>query len=177
MKNKVFKFSQIMIMICVISCILLSSVLAVNVWSRYFSQAEGDDGGRVAAWAFDVQDKNGKFELDLSAVNYPGTKKEYTFTVTNNKNGVSEVAQLVSVDVILSGELPLKITLTDADGTKFIETSEKSTHHAEIVSFAAGVVGSKDLKLTVEWPQTENDAAYASKTAKVTVSLTAEQIN
>ncbi len=154
----------------------LLSCFAIGVTTaRYYGQTAGEDTVSVAKFAFDVADDNGAFVLDLSNIKYPGTSTKYVFTVTNSKNGVSEVGQTVSAKLSLDGDLPLKITLKNAT-TELIVLDFVGSKEGEILSFKAGEVASQSLTLLVEWPPERNDVEYAGKSGKVSIALTAEQI-
>ncbi len=176
MKNKIFSFSQLVTYVCIIVCILLSAVLVTDVWGRFFTQAEGEDGARVASYVVAVNVENGANEsvtLDLNGLSPSNPEKIFTLIVTNTKNGkTSEVAQKYTISVEVTGASPLTCALASDDVTVSGNTASGSfsvTPQADTFT------------LTVNWVEANTvqgaDAEICDDISLLTVTVQAEQID
>ncbi len=121
MKRNVAKITKVITVALWVSCVLLSCMLFSGVWGRYFSQADGSDGGRVAKFdvsaAFTGSIADFTLSEDAKTVSYP-------FSVTSN----SEVA--VSYDVVLTLPSTLPSGISFSIGSATLTVSVANSYSA-----------------------------------------------
>ena len=166
--------------------VLISSYLAAGMLAKYTSGDGGAQIARVAKFAFSVSDTDASHQIiDLSSIQKPGDSKTYDFSVSSG----SEVAVSYDITLALSGNMPLTCTVTknesggsstnvlsavmpgDGNGTS------QTKHDAGV--FPAASTTSDSYVLTVDWPSTENDIAFASagSAAEVKLIVTGVQVD
>ncbi len=166
MKIRMYKIMQtVCIVVLLLYVALISIDVATGFYARYRTESTAQDTAGVAAWVFDVNDKNNTKVVDLQTVNYPGASDTYEFTVTNTRGEVTgEVAVDYTIQFETYGSLPLEYKLNNGDfGTSIPEQTG---------SFAAGGKQEQTYILTVTWPAEKNDLAYASDSAVASLSIT-----
>ncbi len=181
MKNKINTASWTLRIAAVLTClVILTANLLSGIMARYTVGDNGGDGGRVAGFAFSVNN-SGKttFDFDLSEVNYPGAYKDFTFTVSNKQGStVSEVSELVTANIKTDGGIPLVITLAvNSDTHTFTVDEPQELFSAEIAAFPGAVEQEQSFTLRVEWPGSASDIALMNEPMEVILSMTAEQID
>lgn len=149
-------------------------ILSIS-YARYTEQAGGSGVAAIAAWGAEST-----FSIDVEDL-VPGTSIEYTFMVTNKKDGrVSQVAQEYSIKVETMGNLPLTLKLspdTAADDNTGRVISEAS---GESLDLAGGTLphtteASHQYTLKISWPAETADVTYADEIDLVTVTVKADQ--
>ena len=157
--------------------VLMSSCLVAGMLAKHVSGDSEADSSRVAKFAFSVSDKDTSQIIDLSGIQKPGDLKTYNFSVSSG----SEVSVSYDITLAINGNMPLTCTVTKA-GSGGSSTSVLSavmpgdgngtseTKH-EAGSFPPSSSASDDYSLTVEWPSTENDIAFASAGSAAEVKL------
>lgn len=147
----------LVILLCLV---LMSFWLMCNMYAKYTSQASGSDSARVAK--FNVTEA-GEATQQIKVDAWPGFKKEYQVSVTNN----SEVAIDYTMDIKNKYEnLPLKFQMLDENGTEI--TPKK----AEIL---AQDQTQHTYTLRISWPEDKKDPDYAGKADVIEVTLNAVQ--
>jgi hypothetical protein len=164
---------------------LFSSWVLSGLLARYVTSAADGDSASVAAFVFDMKDSAQTQSFDLSGITKPGDSASYTFTVSQ-KNGqaVSEVAMDYRFALALNGSMPLKCSIKKAEsGTAELLTAAITDSTAAQPVTASTIQAQKftdeteTYTLTATWPDTANDAKYASRSAsaEVILTVTAEQ--
>ncbi len=188
MRHSVRMEKGILYTAAVLLCLVLASFwLMSNILARYTANGAGTDSARVAAYVFDLNDKETGKTLDLSKIRIPGDSAEYEFSVTNQSAGkVSEVAQQYKIQLTVDGDVPLQCAITKANDTdgdsvctanNIVKGTDKRT--SDTVTIAAAEAYTQAYKLTVQWPEDYNDETYAKTggTSTVTLTVQAEQID
>lgn len=149
---------------------LLTLNLTCKLYARYTTQTENNDAARVAAFVLDVTCEDG-FAIDLSDISKPGDKAEYSFTVTNKSgSAISEVAECYELIAQLTGNLPLQVSILDAEENVLADTDETGvTEAAPVVSsspyggesvsattLSASVESAHTYVVSVVWPADRN---------------------
>lgn len=177
------------ILLVLLTFTMLSFWMLGNLYARYVTEADGEDGARVAAYVFQLEDGSSSQILNLEQVKKPGDTQEYTFSVTNKKkNMISEVAQSYTIQLEVEGSMPLICEIVEqseaeteagtsvckAEHTKNVVNSSSSS----VIRIPAAEEYTKAYKMTVTWPETYNDETYASAsgTSVVTLTVDAQQL-
>lgn len=167
----------------VLLCLVLASFwLMSNIYAKYATEASGSDEARVALWGNSQSIALSPDNSRLPQV--PGETCTYTLIVSNkNENGkISEVTQKYGIEVVTSGNLPLKYTISEKGtqiGQEFQETAQTNTwkiSEANMV-FQAGVEDSHTYTLTVTWPEGKNSASLAGIPDSIQINICAEQVD
>lgn len=169
----------------ILLCLVLASFwLMCNIYARYTSQASGSDSARVALFGHDESVVLESGTDGMSGLK-PGDSRIYTLTVSNTKNqAISEVTIDYTLEIVTTGNLPLKYTVykkngsqTDTEVGTFEETSAtmKKTFRTEDMHFEAGVQGSVEYTVLVEWQADKKSASYAGMPDDITVNINVEQ--
>lgn len=132
--------------------VLLSTGIVSGRYARYVSSASGEDGARVAK--FDVTVSDNAFSSFFTVNIRPGDSIKKTVKVTNNSEVV--VAMDFSVENVYKN-LPLEI-LNQLGG-----------------EIAPGET--KDIPLTIFWPEDKADDSYCGKVDLLKISLTVVQVD
>lgn len=155
-------------------------------YARYSAQAGGEGTVAVAAWGTDAVIQ--PLSIDVSGLT-PGSKKEYTFQVTNTKDGkTSQVAQEYTFIVETTENLPLVFNLsagtsnpagvgtTIATENSLAFTNGKAELSGGMLPHTESVT--HEYTLSVSWPDEENSklADYADEIDMVTLTVKADQI-
>ncbi len=189
-KNKLFIAGLVTVFVALVSLTLVSST-----WAKYTSTATGSDQARVAKWAWqfngtdidlasaksvtfnlfnnvadtsdadETDDENVKNGNGDEVIIAPGTKGEFSFSVTN----ASEVTGLydISFTCTNAGNVPLEFSL---DGTNWKSDITQLDFTAETV--AAGNT-STAAKLYWRWDFDGDDTQLGIKASLDTVTVTA----
>lgn len=163
-----------------LSLTLLSTWLLSSMYARYTTQASGEDSARVAVFGENVSIV---LNDNITETMVPGMNISYTLKVSNAQNGkTSEVAQNYKIEVVTSGNLPLKYTLTGTSGDEeeigeFTESSSEKTHAFidNNMQFAAGKSEEHQYTLNVVWPENANSASLAGIPDFIRVNINVEQ--
>lgn len=173
----------------IIGYLLLLTIASLGVlsatYARYVSQVSGAATATVAAWGSDAVLE--PLNIDISGLT-PGKSEEYTFQVTNQKDGnVSQVAQEYSFLLETTGNLPLAFTLTSegtisaGEGSPVSGTTGGGLSMNSGQELTGGILPHTNkvvhtYKLTVSWPESSNQSDYADEIDLVTLTVKAEQI-
>ena len=171
----------------ILLCLVLASFwLMCNIYAKYTSQASGNDSARVALFGHDESVVLSSGTDGMSGLK-PGDSRTYTLTVSNTKNqATSEVTVDYSLEIVTTGNLPLKYTvykkndsLTGTEIGSFEETSAKMEEifRTDDMHFEAGVKGSAEYTVQLEWPAEKNSASYAGMPDDITVNINVEQVD
>ncbi len=173
-----------------IACVLLISVLLTTLmlcrlYARYMQGGSLNAGARTASCVFQANDKADSRFLNLSNIQKPGDIQTYTFHVTNsNGRTVSETAISYDFAVELTGNMPIKCTISDQNNNKVLETGvlESSPVKAQVLNagaLAPSLESDDTYTITVEWPEAVNDASFASRNAvaEAMLTVTAQQVD
>ncbi len=165
------------ILIAVVLLTALLSCVALGVTgAKFHTNILGKGQVPTAVFAFDVADASGNFNLDISSLTKPNTKVEYSFSVSNKQSAVSQVAQVVTLKIDTTGELPFVITVKEGESTLLtLDMTSQSTATQQIANFVANTEQSKTFTVVVEWPSDRASLEYGGKTAQVFLEVTAEQ--
>ena len=156
--------------------VLITTAATSGLYARFIVTGQGSDSAKTAQFVFHLQAEGASYgkSVSLEEIRYPGDTAEYFFAVSNTEGGViCEVAQDYTVEVRLSGNMPLEITLERLDGSA---NGGNSANHASTVSlggdFNAASEQTDHYKLTVTWPKEQNDSSYANGLAFSQINLT-----
>lgn len=155
-----------------IVCTLIFGV----TYARYSTEVTGSASARTAAVALDSS-------LDLTDKlegMQPGENKEISFTVSNQKDEVtSEVAQGYTITLLTTGNLPLTfeiVAVSSNNGQNYGLTQEEGKYIWSGGILPAGIKTEHTYKLSVIWPENENDPKYMSEIDAVSLRIDAQQI-
>lgn len=158
--------------------LLISLYLSSGYLARYVTSANNSASSRTAKFSFNINN-NSSLELDLSAVNAPGTSHSYSFDVVSSST--NEVARGYLVKVKTTNNLPLNITLADDSSTLASTTATKGTGISyELTTsgtVAAGTALSKRYTITVSWPANETSSDYAGVIGVISLEVSGTQID
>lgn len=155
--------------VCLLFFVMLTSYFTSGLYARYTNASFGNDGASVAAFVFNVEDKNGTHYLDLKNIKKPGDKAVYVFEVSNKNGGaISEVEQKYTVTITASGNMPITCELKNGETSVSAATGGSCNITG---SFVPGSEQTATFTLTVEWPSNKNEASYANGAAFATVKL------
>ncbi len=168
--------------VALLCLVFLTLGISTGILGRYTTGDNDGDSARVAHFAFTARGSGSEsFTLDLSDIKHPGTSSEYRFTVSNAREAiVSEVSQKISAGINATGELPLLITLRDAESDTVlisIDTESLRTANAELISFSPRSAEVHEYIIRIEWSAEDSDASLMDKKTEITLSVTAEQTN
>ncbi len=152
--------------------VMFSFNLTSGLYARYATEDMASDRARVAKFVFDVK-KSGTSEfIDISNIQKPGDNAVYDFIVSNGTmENCCEVEQNYTVSVTIQGSMPLSYT---------IQKNEESAVSADVSdTLPAGEPHFDTYRLTIEWPNEENDAVFANGTAvgEVILTITSVQVD
>ncbi len=175
MKNKTSKIFSAVYFACIISCILLSALLVSEVWARYFSEASGNDGARVAKFEVQLKPAESQEDMKFDGSTHNGDAQEliYNFSVISN----SEVTVDYSITVEFANPLPANMSV-QIDGQAVQDGDDSKT----AFSFEGGTIALNEtqrdhqLKITVIYKNNENVIEKDFDTS-VKVIVHAEQVD
>ena len=156
--------------------VLITTAATAGLYARFIVAGQGSDSAAVAQFVFHLQAEGASIgkSISLEEIRYPGDTTEYCFAVSNAEGGsVCEVAQDYTVEVRLGGNMPLAITLERLDGSA---NGVGSVNHSSTVSLGGSFDAASEqidhYKLTVKWPEDQNDPSYANGLALSQINLT-----
>lgn len=166
--------------------VMMSSCLVAGMLAKYTTSDSGSETARVAKFAFSVSDTDASHQIiDLSEIQKPGDSKTYDFSVSSK----SEVAVSYDITLMLNGNMPLTCTVTknESGGSStnvLSATMPDSGDGTSQTKTGAGTLpsswtGSDSFTLTVVWPSSKNNIAYASagSAAEVKLIVTGKQVD
>lgn len=170
---------------------LLSMYLVSNMYARYTTEVSSEDGARVAAYVFRLEDASDSQVVNLKNIKKPGDTQEYKFSVTNKRdNVISEVAQSYTIKLEVEGSMPIVCEIKEQGDTeqksdsticKAGNTNEINTNSgsSDAIKLLAAEEYTKSYTLTAVWPDTYKDEKYASAsgTSVVTLTVDAQQLD
>lgn len=167
--------------VCLLVAVLATACVIGGTLARYTSSAESSDSARVAVFGHsELIDISQDWVSGLK----PGVSRTYALTVANSSGGkVSEVAQLYTIALETSGNLPLQFTLSSADGNTAIGSFTESalatgcTFASDSMGFDASVKGEHRYKLTVTWPAEQDSSALAGVPDFIQIDVNVEQVD
>ena len=151
--------------------VIVSALISTTTLSRYITTVSGSGTAQIAS-----VEMNSSLEIDISGLS-PGTSKAVTFTVTNSEGGtVSEVAQIYTISIEATGNLPLTFSLNTADASA--DGHALTSAGADI--WTGGALGhttqtQHTYTLTIEWESEDNDPKYADEIDAVNLIISAQQ--
>ena len=158
--------------------VLITTAATAGLYARFIVTGQGSDSAAVAQFVFHLQAEGASYgkSVSLEEIRYPGDTTEYYFAVSNTEGGmICEVAQNYTVEVRLSGNMPLEITLERLSGST---NGVDSVYHSSAGTaslggdFNAASEQNDHYKLTVTWPKEQNDSSYANGLAFSQINLT-----
>lgn len=169
MQNKAKRVSWILrILAFAILFATLFVLLSSDFWAKYISSDEEAKGARTAKFSIDADFRG--FEQSFPLQLEPGSSQELLFTVTNN----SEVDVRILAVAELEGNLPLTLTVTEADPTVSDEGGPQEfpmEWEDELKSNGQSLT----YKLTVSWKKEAAQYEYAGGVGAIGLSVHAEQ--
>ncbi len=169
MKKRALKITNGIFFAFIVSCILVSSILFSEAWGRYFTRADGGDGGRVAGFYVSSALKEDDGEIQsFSVLLKPSESSQYTVLVTND----SEVAVRCTLEAInQTNNLPLSFTLEKAGG------GLTQTDAPLVEEYGAGTNATYTYQLTVTWSAAQDAFTYQGMVDHVVVRVRCEQMD
>ena len=140
--------------------------------SRYMGQLKGEVEDIVAIPVISME--NPTFTYTNKKM-LPGDVDESDFFVSNydKDNKTNEVLMKYYFKVTLDSEIPVKVTLTDADGTELKLLDDKRTEEYKLPY--DNMMKTK-YHIKIEWDKEDNSYEYADKDIMLTIDLTATQV-
>ena len=167
----------------VIICVAVLCLASIEMaWAKYILQSHGNDSASVARFSPSLISEN---NIDISDIKKPGdVSTEKTFKVQNFcGDSVSEVPMKYTISLTTTGNLPLCVTLLDADGN-FLEVwdcngtnGQQEYKYESLTVFSPGTTQSHAYQLKAEWSNTQNDSKFSGMTDAVYVSVKWEQVD
>lgn len=174
------EFLRMAIFVCLAALYLTSVGLAS---SKFVSEASAADGATVAQFSPSFNVEN----IDVSGIQKPGDQTDnIRFTVQNyTDDKTSEVTIKYKIVVKTTGNLPLKFSILNSEGTSVIAVwncngtiGEQMYEYAnDTFVFSPGVNETHSYTLKVEWPREKNGAQFAGLTDAVYLSVVWEQVD
>lgn len=165
-----------------LACLTLITVYMLSgAYSKFYTSASGGDGARVASFSPDFTSAQ---VLDVENAT-PGYSAEMNFFVQNfSGEKMPEVAMKYKIILKTTGNIPLKFTVSNIDGTipqDFVcdGTSGKQEYVYSNDSFVFGTSAqeTQTYKLKAEWQAGKNDARFSGMTDAVYLEAEFEQID
>ena len=162
--------------------VLLTTGVVSGRYARYVTTVSDSDSARVAAFVFDVTEKELGWQLNLDSLKKPGDHQSFAFTVTNATEAgrISEVSIGYTITAKAEGSIPVTITIKEAEEQKLVfDCTGNAAGSFEGVAFEAAVAAEHNYILTVEWPEEKNGIEYAegNRALVLTISVKGEQID
>ena len=174
------KFLRMAIFVC-LTALYLTSVGFAS--SKFVSEASAADGATVAQFSPSFNVEN----IDVSGIQKPGDQTgNLPFTVQNSTDDkTSEVTIKYKIVVKTTGNLPLKFSILNSEGTSVVAvwdcygtSGEQMYEYAnDAFVFSPGVNEPHSYTLKVEWPGENNEARFAGLTDAVYLSVVWEQVD
>ena len=171
-----------------LGAVLLTSHAVGGALARYTASGASSDSARVALFG---HNESVTFQTWNDSIK-PGSTQTVYLTVSNaSQNGsVSEVAQSYELELVTSGNLPIKYTLEKIDGSGkaditnvggFTESSSKTSETIAAtdgsMTFSPGSKREDTYKITAEWPADQNKPDYANIPDFLQVNINVKQID
>ena len=166
-------------LVVLLGAVLLTSHAVSGVMARYTTAGASHDEARVALFGHNESIDFGTWSSTLK----PGSSGEVTLTVSNKRNGkVSEVAQSYGIQVVTSGNLPLRYTLKDVSGNTvgtFDEgtSATSQTFSTSDMTFEPATAGEHTYTLVYSWPGGQNGSKLADIPDFLQVNVNVTQID
>lgn len=166
--------------VCYLFCLsfICTAVFGVT-YARYTKSVNGSASADIAAVAMNGVITSGQ-NIDVGGMQ-PGDSRNVRFQVINFSDGiVSETAQIYTVTVKTSGNLPFIFSLNAEGGTAAFAGNLKTDANgvwktATPGELPAAAETSHTYILTVSWPKEQKAPEYADEIDVVTLIIDAEQ--
>lgn len=172
-----------------LGAVLVTSHAVSGAMAKYTTAATSSDEARVALFGHDEAiNFGGTWPGSTGFV--PGASSSVGLYISNFKDDeVSEVTQTYEIQVVTSGNLPLRYELHKKDGDgkvdttvidSFTESSSTTSHTFKITgstTFEAGVRSEAKYQILAIWDAAQNSASYSGRPDFAQVNINVKQID
>ncbi len=172
MKRRILKLANGVCIICIISCILLSSYLASDVWARYFTVVSGSGSVSVAKW--DVATSVAEGQSTAFSLSNGSESATYSFAVTSRGEVALEYDVVLIFPEALTDPACISFIMQDMDGNSVTASTEdgKVYTFSNIGTFTANG-GMNNHTLTIR----ANNFIYRINQSEIVVKIVARQVH
>ena len=163
-----------MIAVCILLIAAVATLSVGITLAKMVSTAHGSDSAQAAAFIVEANGGSGQtLTIDCAATS---TTAEYSFTVTNTKDGkTAEVSMEYDVIVTLPEALPAGLTMTINGKEGTASAGNKTYTFSNVGTFSAGT--NKTDSCTLTFTANAGEITQDYHLGAIDVSIHAEQVN
>ncbi|MBQ8934949.1 MAG: hypothetical protein IJ049_00895 [Oscillospiraceae bacterium] len=164
----------------VLLCLTLATSYALSGSLARFIRSDSSDERTATVALFGHSEEFSLSDLQIKPGDVGESAIVVPITITNQSDGkISEVAQSYTIEIKTTDNLSLQYTLTENDEplTSDDSVTDSYFYQSEDWVFEAGVAGTKEYNLIVEWPSGSATAEDSLKLEDITININVTQID